>query len=143
MHFTALIIQTACCCKSWARCRETHPLRDKVQKRLPCFLNFSERSLGAAGSSPSPRLSQWFMYKGLCKCNWSFLQLCSAGLRMATQIYKWFILLTSMTTTRLKDLNQKYLPHAMDSSYKYYSKVHCFLKQCWNSNIKDSKTLIE
>lgn len=128
MHFIALIVWTTCCCKPRTRCRETLPLSDKVQKRPPCFLNFSERSLDAAGSSPSPRLSQWFTYKGLCRCNWSFLQLCSAGLRIANQIYKWFILLMSMTMTTLKDLNLKYLPHIMDSSYKYYSIVHCFLE---------------
>ncbi|GAB0202635.1 hypothetical protein GRJ2_002729100 [Grus japonensis] len=46
--------------------REALPLRHEVQKGPPCFLNsFSERSLGAARSSLSPRLGQRFMSKGL------------------------------------------------------------------------------
>ena len=47
--------------------REAVPLSHEVQKGPPCFLNsFSERSLGAAASSLSPRLGQRFMSKGLC-----------------------------------------------------------------------------
>lgn len=46
--------------------RETFPLAHKVQNEPPCSLkSFSEKSLGAARSSPSPRLGQWFMAKGL------------------------------------------------------------------------------
>ena len=46
--------------------REALPLSPEVQKAPPCSLNsFSERSLGAAGSSLSPRLGQQFKSKGL------------------------------------------------------------------------------
>lgn len=39
--------------------RETLPLSPEVQKGPPCFLNFlPERSVGAAGSAPAPRLGQ-------------------------------------------------------------------------------------
>lgn len=37
--------------------REILPLSHKVQRRPPCFLNFSERSLKVAGSNLSLRLS--------------------------------------------------------------------------------------
>jgi len=46
--------------------RRALPLSHEVQSRLPCILNpLSEESLGAAGSTPSPRLGQRFMSKGL------------------------------------------------------------------------------
>jgi len=42
------------------------PLSHEVQSRPPCVLNsLSEESLGAAGSTRSPRLGQWFICKGL------------------------------------------------------------------------------
>ena len=45
--------------------RRALPLSHEVQSRTPCVLNsLSEKSLGAAGSTPSPRLSQRFMSKG-------------------------------------------------------------------------------
>lgn len=45
------------------------PLCNKVQKRPPCFLNSSEKSLGAAGSSLSSKLCQLLESKGLKMCN--------------------------------------------------------------------------
>ena len=48
------------------RQRSTLPLSHDVQSRPSCVLNsVSEESLGAAGSTPSPRLGQRFMSKGL------------------------------------------------------------------------------
>jgi len=46
--------------------RRALPLSHEVQRRPPCFLNsLSEESLGAAGSTSSPRLGQRFMSKWL------------------------------------------------------------------------------
>lgn len=67
--------------------REIFPLWQRVQKRPICFLNSSERSLGVGGSNPSPRLNQLFMSKGLDRCDWTFIWLCPARLRMANQIH--------------------------------------------------------
>lgn len=44
---------------------EILPLSHEVKKGPLCFLHFSERSLGAPGSKPSPRLQQC-MSKSLC-----------------------------------------------------------------------------
>ena len=43
-------------------------LHHEVQNGHPGFLNFLERSLGGAGSVPSPRLGQRFISKGLYMC---------------------------------------------------------------------------
>lgn len=62
-------------------------LSHEVQKGSSCFLNsFSKMSLSAAGINLGPRLCQQFISKGLYRCSWRFIELCPAGLRMATQI---------------------------------------------------------
>lgn len=56
--------------------KENICLNYEIQNGFTCFLNsFSERRLGAVGSSPSSRLGQWFMSKGLCMHNQSFKSL--------------------------------------------------------------------
>lgn len=60
-------------------------LSQEVQKRPLGFLNsFSKRSLGVAASNPIPNCQQ---FKGLQRCDWTFVQLCPSGIRMAHQIY--------------------------------------------------------
>lgn len=67
--------------------RETLLLSHKVQKGPTCFPSASEKCLGAAGSNPTPRLGEWFMFKRLYMCNRAFMQLCPTGSRMTNQIY--------------------------------------------------------
>lgn len=43
---------------------ETLLLNHKVQTGPTCFLNSSEGCLDTVGSNPTPRLGEWFMFKG-------------------------------------------------------------------------------
>lgn len=98
--------------------KEALLLSHEVQKGSSCFLNsFSKGSLSAAGTNLGPRLCQLFISKGLHRCNWTFIELCPAGLRIATQIslficlYRYkinylFQLTMIIIMIRLKDLNQ-------------------------------------
>ena len=56
--------------------REMLLLSHEAEKGPPCFsCSFSQRSLGAAGSTPRPRLGQQLMSKGLYMFNPSFVPL--------------------------------------------------------------------
>lgn len=56
--------------------------KDSLTFKIP-----SEGSRGTAGYNLSARLSQWFISKELHTCNWAFIQLHPAKLRMANHRY--------------------------------------------------------
>ena len=71
-----------------AKGKENLPLSHRIQSRPPHFLNsFSERSLGAAGSRPSPRLGQGFMSNGIRHMD--FISINSACYQSLTEDLFW------------------------------------------------------
>lgn len=65
-------------------------VESQSSERAPLFSNvFSEKSLGAAASTPSTRLGQQFMSRGLYGCRWATTWLCSAGLGRGNQTYSY------------------------------------------------------
>jgi len=45
--------------------KESPPVESQGSEQIPLCSKLSEKSLGMAGSTPSARLGQWFMSKGL------------------------------------------------------------------------------